>query len=437
MSRRALLAAASLAALLAAGTAVALLAERGNDPAPVPEEVPDDPSVGSVRAPREWEHRGQIPFSRLDGRRLDVLKAAEGIQIDGDLRDWDGVPSITSAEVLGPGTGARRILAVAVAPTTTRIRAMVRTGDEAGMRIWLDLDRTPEPGFEARVELDPDGTVSLLDRLPGAKDRTRRKVEATVSRGPEGLEVSVPVAALGAPDPRGWVRIRPLAADKGRRIQERGPAIASYVLDVPIAAKRDRDEACSTAPPVLGRWFVAQGPFGKGSHEGEWAYDLGKRDALHEAARVPGSEKAEDSYAWGQAVVVRDMSRVLDARDGIQDHETVGKLSDRAGPANLLQVRLSSGWNLVLAHLRRESLIVAKGESVRAFTKVGSVGNSGMSTGPHLHLAANSKATWPRGAPVRFVEVVVGLNAFDGDPWATYRDSWAVEEGFFFSYVEG
>jgi hypothetical protein len=268
--------------------------------------------------------------------------------------------------------------------------------------------------------------------------------------GTEGFEISIPISAFtapaapaGAPAPaaRRWVRIRTSLIDREGRTLERGPAIASFVLDqpclqVPVQVGGGDEAPCSIAPPVIGRWFVSQGPFSNFSHEGEWAYDLGMDDATHETTRIPGSTRAEDAYCWGQPVVVRDLSRVLEAKDGAMDHETFGKLEDRDGPANHLEVRLASGWILNFFHLRRESIIVAKGDSVRAFTKVGSVGNSGMSTGPHLHLSANRKGSAGHGAPIRFEEVTVGLNAFDGDAWATFRESWAVEEGFFFSRVE-
>jgi hypothetical protein len=389
----------------------------------------------------------------VDERRREVLEAARGIRFDADLGDWRGIPSVLSADVLGPLPPAPDILEAAIAPTSTAVLAMVRTGPgirKPGTRVWLELDRTTAPGFESLVEIEWGGGVSVWETPAGAKEKSRRKIDVTIASRFEGLEISIPAAALAPPagavgDPapaeKPFVRMCTFLADSRRKILQRGPCIASFVLDrpvepAPVAGAPAEDAPCRIPPPVLGRWFVSQGPFGSWSHEGEWAYDLGMRDVRHQPSKEPGSEKAEDSYTWGQPVLVRDFSRVLEARDGIPDHDRIGRLEDRDGPANRVQVDLDSGWVLLFAHLRRESVIVARGESVQAFTKVGSVGNSGMSTGPHLHLSAARRGGPDRGSPIRFEDVVVGLNAWDGDPWATHRDSWPVEEGFFFTHVE-
>lgn len=48
------------------------------------------------------------------------------------------------------------------------------------------------------------------------------------------------------------------------------------------------------------------------------------------------------------------------------------------------------GINVTLAHLQKDSVRVAVGESVLAGQLIGSVGNSGYSDEPHLHLQANA-----------------------------------------------
>ena len=52
---------------------------------------------------------------------------------------------------------------------------------------------------------------------------------------------------------------------------------------------------------------------------------------------------------------------------------------------NHLVIDLGDGVHAVLAHLRRGSLRVAKGQRVRAGEQVAACGNSGNSTEPHLH----------------------------------------------------
>ena len=50
------------------------------------------------------------------------------------------------------------------------------------------------------------------------------------------------------------------------------------------------------------------------------------------------------------------------------------------------------GWRLYLCHLSRVRRL--KGEPVKAGTLVGFTGNTGASTGPHLHLSVRSQGQW-------------------------------------------
>ncbi len=52
---------------------------------------------------------------------------------------------------------------------------------------------------------------------------------------------------------------------------------------------------------------------------------------------------------------------------------------------------------VVLAHMRHDSVKVAPGDAVATGDPLGEVGNSGASTEPHLHMHAQRPA--PRGAP--------------------------------------
>ena len=58
----------------------------------------------------------------------------------------------------------------------------------------------------------------------------------------------------------------------------------------------------------------------------------------------------------------------------------------RCGPAEI-----------VFAHMRRGSVVVAAGDEVASGDRLGAVGNSGASTEPHLHIHAQRPA--PEGAP--------------------------------------
>ena len=57
------------------------------------------------------------------------------------------------------------------------------------------------------------------------------------------------------------------------------------------------------------------------------------------------------------------------------------------GRANHVRILHDDGSMAVYAHLQPESVVVRAGARVRAGQQIGSSGNTGFSTGPHLHFA--------------------------------------------------
>lgn len=84
---------------------------------------------------------------------------------------------------------------------------------------------------------------------------------------------------------------------------------------------------------------------------------------------------------------------VVAARDGVvmqveDDFEGAGLDLEKFGPrANLVRVLHSDGSMAVYAHLSPDSVMLRAGARVRAGQRLGLSGNTGYSTGPHLHFA--------------------------------------------------
>ncbi len=81
------------------------------------------------------------------------------------------------------------------------------------------------------------------------------------------------------------------------------------------------------------------------------------------------------------------------AREGVvmqveSDFDKAGlKLEKYGGRANLIRILHDDGSMAVYAHLKPEGVLVRVGQRVRAGQPIGLSGNTGFTTGPHLHFA--------------------------------------------------
>jgi hypothetical protein len=166
------------------------------------------------------------------------------------------------------------------------------------------------------------------------------------------------------------------------------------------------------AAPVRGRWKARNSPSNKVPSHGTnllgqtYAIDLtfspgGGAGPASESSRS-GFRPPEDFPSFGKPVLAATNGIVVRAHDGERDHKS--RSSKRAlrylkfeqliralGPpkrqlGNHLIVRLRDGSHLVYAHLRRGSQQVGRGDEIRTGDVIAACGNSGNTTGPHLHI---------------------------------------------------
>jgi len=62
------------------------------------------------------------------------------------------------------------------------------------------------------------------------------------------------------------------------------------------------------------------------------------------------------------------------------------------GAGRYVVMRADNGWDMMFAHMQMRSVVVGEGERVKAGQKIGLLGSTGYSTGPHLHFEI-----WPDG----------------------------------------
>ncbi|MEO5825991.1 MAG: M23 family metallopeptidase [Gemmatimonadales bacterium] len=101
------------------------------------------------------------------------------------------------------------------------------------------------------------------------------------------------------------------------------------------------------------------------------------------------STRVEAWHSYGEAVYAVGAARVALVRDGMVDKLPFGAppsdIDPKAATGNVVVLELADGRFASYAHLKRGSLRVKVGETVREGQHIASIGNSGNSFAPHLH----------------------------------------------------
>jgi hypothetical protein len=121
---------------------------------------------------------------------------------------------------------------------------------------------------------------------------------------------------------------------------------------------------------------------------------------------IIGRFEAQDA---GRDVVAGAAGEVIRAHDGEFDRCTTADCPGGGGFGNHVALRHDDGKVTYYAHLRRGSVSVQQGQRVDCGQRLGQVGSSGFSTGPHLHFEvrpgggnADDPFTGPCGGPLTY-----------------------------------
>ena len=209
------------------------------------------------------------------------------------------------------------------------------------------------------------------------------------------------------------------------------PAIITNILKCNIGGKefvikkditvKDRDLLMIRPPFNEGSWFIAGGPSDSSYHRvfsqkiqskyeptldgfllgycnQRFAIDwIGVND-IGQFYKNNGTIN-EDFYGYGKDIVAVADGEVIWTKNGIPDcippnyPDSIYAAETALGNCILLDI----GNNIVAfyAHLKHESLRVKSGEKVKAGDIIGKLGNSGPSTGPHLHFDLRKRIIEP------------------------------------------
>src|SRR4030095_7765802 len=188
--------------------------------------------------------------------------------------------------------------------------------------------------------------------------------------------------------------------------------------------------------PLNGTWYVSNAANTSGTHRWgigqEFAYDLVRVDSDGNSGKGDQT-KPENYYAYGQEVLAPADGTVYEMRDGVDDtpmaqfatdeasmmkrlKEYQAKLRQQYGPrgadGNYVMIDHGNGEYSVIVHLKKSSIRVKRGEHIKRGQVVAQVGQSGLSTEPHLHfeVVSDPDPFKQRGLPVYFY----GLEDADG-----------------------
>lgn len=132
-------------------------------------------------------------------------------------------------------------------------------------------------------------------------------------------------------------------------------------------------------------------------------------DMVHVINKRAGAEtgdgtKNEDYYCFGKQLNAPGDGKIIAAENGIEDN-VVGVLNTKKPLGNYIIIDHLNGEFSFMIHLKKNSVIVSVGDTVVRGQKIGLAGNSGNSTGPHLHYHLQSTPSLVTGVglPMQFI----------------------------------
>ncbi|GBD94989.1 putative peptidase [bacterium BMS3Abin05] len=178
----------------------------------------------------------------------------------------------------------------------------------------------------------------------------------------------------------------------------------------------------SMSLPFEGYWRVANGGIDKPTSHSwnilsqRYAYDFicyGK-DGKEYAGN---GRKAESYYAFNQDVLAPADGTVINVRNDIRDYAHAGTgtidFLTRDIRGNHLIIRHGEHIYSLIAHLRKNSCRVGRGDFVKRGQVIGKCGNTGHSTQPHIHFHVQDNPNFylAIGLPILFKNIEIGHNS--------------------------
>lgn len=228
------------------------------------------------------------------------------------------------------------------------------------------------------------------------------------------------------------------------RVQDQGDCAACYVLKPtpynlgdPTLPRAATAKKTIIRPPFSGVFWVGQGAFGNVSHQDVWGYDLGKIGRQFQTFSPSGSSRKEDSLSWETPLLAAANGTITAVRDTEIDLDNPPGTDWRSitSPPNYIIERIANNIDVWFIHCRMNSSKVRVGDQVKVGDHLISIGNSGNSVVPGLHLQSQEAGTSDvsKSLTISFVDVKILISPLLNDPWSRSLSVWDVREGYMFT----
>jgi len=158
--------------------------------------------------------------------------------------------------------------------------------------------------------------------------------------------------------------------------------------------------------PFRGNGIVMQAGVTNGGHRnpsGHYAVDGLGLDENWSVSAPGEANRNEDYRGWGRTLIVPADGVVVRAvwerpdqpAAGVSDpHYYADGFPDGGDPGNHLVIDHGDGEFSMIAHFQAGSMLVRPGAKVRQGQPIGKLGNSGDTTGPHVHYQLQAGPDW-------------------------------------------
>lgn len=143
--------------------------------------------------------------------------------------------------------------------------------------------------------------------------------------------------------------------------------------------------------PFWGEWKVTQAYNGEQTHKDQWKYAWDFEIVDDKNSTYEGEGDIQENYYCYNKPVTAPADGIIEEIESTIEDNSIGKVDLINNWGNSVVIKHSEFLHSQLSHLKRESIIVDRGQSVKQGDIIGYVGNSGRSPYPHLHFQFQSK----------------------------------------------